>query len=118
MNSEKIAHIAQRIRHTRADSSLCATFHLAEEPSKWIQYGDDRINAAYPFHRNPGALVATLGGELESWEAKKYVTVLVAKAEVTAVACWIDTYFRWVLAACDATMTLKLSRFQRSCDRV
>ncbi|APW37886.1 hypothetical protein RD110_12330 [Rhodoferax koreense] len=101
-----------------SDPTLCATFQLAQETGKWIQYGDDRINAAYPSHLDPSALVATLGGQLECWEAHKYVTVVIAGTEATAVARWIDAYFRWVLSRRDAAMTFRVSRFQRCIDPV
>lgn len=117
MNSAQNIDIFQSVRQAQSDASLCATFHLMEQTGKWIQYGDSRINAAYPLHRDPANLVRTLGGELESWEANSYITVDVAAMETADVARWIHSYFRWILASRDAAMTVRMSRFKRCLGR-
>lgn len=88
-----------------------------EQTGKWIQYGDNRINAAYPSPRDPANLVRTLGGKLESWEANSYITVVVAEIDTADIARWIHSYFRWILASRDAAVTVKMSRFKRCLGR-
>jgi hypothetical protein len=113
MNSVRIANIAQRVRHTRDEPDLCATFHVADAPAKWVQYGDGKINAAYPIVKNPTALVASLGGKVVDWEAGKYLTVTLDADDARSIARWIDTYLRWVLQSPpEDAMTQKLSHFK------
>ncbi|MDB5851470.1 MAG: hypothetical protein JWP29_5222 [Rhodoferax sp.] len=113
MNSDRIAHIAQRVRHVGDEPDGCASFQLASEPEKWVQYGDGKINAAYPLSKHPAALVATLGGRLEAWESGCFVTVADVPNDAVLIARWVDTYLRWVLqSGADAPVTLRLSRFK------
>ena len=114
MNSVRIANIAQRVRHTRDEPDLCATFQVADTPAKWVQYGDGKINAAYPLVKNPTALVASLGGQVVGWQAGKYLTVTLASDDTQSIARWIDTYFRWLLQSPpEDAMTQKLAHFSR-----
>ena len=104
--------IAQSILRTWADPRLCATFEVADQPRKWLQYGDHRVNACYPSERHPGALVAMLGGQLHSWDGGRYVTIDLSLDDANYVAKWIEQYFQWMLGSrCDNALQVRMGRF-------
>ena len=114
MHSAEIARIVQRVRETADGQRLCATFQVALHVDRWLQYGDGRVNAAYPCRQHPGALVEDLGGTLESWEAMKFVTVAFGLQDDLAIAHWIESYLHQVLASRVDPLDLKLAPF-RNC---
>jgi hypothetical protein len=104
--------IAHSIQRTWADPRLCATFEVTDQPRKWLQYGDRRINACYPTERHPGALVAMLGGQLHSWDGGRFVTIDLSLEDANEVAQWIQQYFQWVLATrADSALQVRIGRF-------
>lgn len=104
--------IAQSILRTWADPRLCATFEVVDQPRKWLQYGDHRINASYPTERHPGALVSMLGGVLHSWDGGRYVTIDLSLDDANHVAKWIEQYFQWMLESRgDSALQVRMGRF-------
>jgi hypothetical protein len=113
MKSARISSIALRVMRTFEAPDLCATFQVEGAPAKWVQFGDGKINAAYPLEKNPQALVATLGGHVESWDAGKFLTVTLPAKDAESIARWIDTYLRWVLQSQpEDAMALRLAPFR------
>jgi hypothetical protein len=104
--------IAHSIRQTWSAPGVCATFEMATVTRQWLQYGDGRINARYPRHVHPGALVAIMGGELHAWRAGLYITVGALPSDIGVVACWINSYFHWVLGCpAEATLSVVVANF-------
>lgn len=96
-----VGEIAVGIREAVAGGAkLCATFVISGDDSRWVQFVDTVINAAYPRDQDPSALVAELGNAVvDSYVADQYVTVKLQSIDTLAVARWIDLYFREVLDA-------------------
>jgi hypothetical protein len=102
MSSDQIAEIAPGIREALADARYCATFEIAGQAHKWVQFQAGTVNAAYPHSEHPANLLTTIGGgALTEWTAGKFLTVNLAFNDARAVAKWIDGYFERVLAAGD-----------------
>ncbi|MDB5896179.1 MAG: hypothetical protein JWQ88_3710 [Rhodoferax sp.] len=112
MNSGEIARIVGRVRETANRQRLCATFQVASHSDRWLQYGDDRVNAAYPSSHAPDAIVQNLGGTLECWEAMRYMTVVFHLEDDLAIALWIEGYLDLVLASQGDQVDLKLAPFK------
>lgn len=85
------------VRAAQSSPQTCATFDLLGNPRQWIQFDGNRINACYPRHAHPRALVFYLGGELDSWQAGLYLTVRLLVTDPACVADWIAGYARAVL---------------------
>ena len=109
---QQAATLADSIRRTWAEPNLCVTFEAADQPRRWLQYGDSRINACYPTERHPGALVSMLGGALHEWDRGRYVTIDLSLDDAEHVAQWIQRYFQWVLEnESDNALQVRIGRF-------
>ena len=112
MNTPNELTIAHNIRMTWSSPGVCATFEMDSVTRQWLQYGDGKINARYPRHVHPGSLVAIMGGELCSWRAGLYLTVGALPSDVHVIACWINSYFQWVLGCPpESALTVVLADF-------
>jgi len=113
MSADPIAEIAPAIRESLAGGdTLCATFTIAGDESRWVQFMGSVVNAAYPYTADPATLVARVGGGVvESYEAQQYVTVRMPDPNVYAIARWIDAYFQQALrAASDYSIDCSLEK--------
>jgi hypothetical protein len=112
MKSADIARIVQRVNRMNEGRRLCATFQIPQQPHKWVQYGDSRINAAYPSSMHPAKVLDGLGGRLEAWEAQRYVTVWLCLGDDLAIAEWIEQYFDQMLSGHNHELDFKLAGFR------
>ena len=109
-----VAHIAKiipKIREVLHDpAQRCATFEVAGDPARWIQFTDGAVNAAYPHAGEPAAMLARLGNAaLEEWEANKYMTVRLSLTDPVEIAYWLDQYLETVLVGGSAyALTIKV----------
>lgn len=96
-----VAEIAAGVREAIAGGDkLCATFVIAGDEDRWLQFVGSVVNAAYPHRQDPEDLIARIGNAVvESSEAGKYVTARLEITHVLGIARWIDTYFKEVLGA-------------------
>src|SRR5689334_16177413 len=79
----------------------CATFEDMADESRWVQFVDGVINAAWPFSGAPDARFKKMGSiELTAWSRAKYATGALALTDKTEIAKWIERYFLEVLE-CD-----------------
>ncbi|APW39010.1 hypothetical protein RD110_18830 [Rhodoferax koreense] len=85
------------MRAAQSTPRACATFDLVANPRQWIQFGGGQLNACYPRQRHPSALLYYLGGELDSWQAGRYLTVQMGEKDPVCIANWILGYARSVL---------------------
>jgi len=99
MSADQIAEITPGVREALADSAYCATFEVSGQSAKWVQFHDGLLNAAYPHESNPASLLAELGGALEDWVAKQFLTVKLDSGDARELAKWIDAYFARALNA-------------------
>lgn len=101
MSASQIAEIASGVQKVVADGDgLCATFTVAGDDDRWVQFTDGVVNAAYPHAHDPGSFMAKLGDAVvESFEAGQHLTVHLKATDPEAIARWIDSYFDQVLAA-------------------
>src|SRR3981081_1391046 len=101
MSADQVAEISPGVREAIAGSAnLCATFEVAGDHSRWVQFTRGVINATYPHPEDPAARIATLGSAVvEAYLAGQHITVRLSLTEPRAIAQWIDRYFEQVLAA-------------------
>lgn len=101
MSANQIAEISPGLREAIAGGdNLCATFVIAGDENRWIQFVGGTVNAAYPHTQDPAPLIMALGDAvIESFEPGQYVTVRLQVVDVYSIARWIDRYFEQVLAA-------------------
>jgi hypothetical protein len=99
MGSDQIAEIAPGIREAlSAGPGWCATFEVAGDPTKWVQFESGTINAAYPFADAPGSEPAFA---LSTWQPNKFLTGRLMQSDPRSIARWIDDYFTAVLGCAD-----------------
>ena len=100
MSADQISEIAPAVRETLEAPEFCATFEVAGQADKWIQFHDGMLNAAYPRVEHPSAVLAALGGgALEEWAPGVSLTVALLGTDGRTIAKWIDRYFEMVLGA-------------------
>ena len=97
-----VAHIAKilpKIREVMQQSAdRCATFEVAGDPARWIQFTNGAVNAAYPHPAHPDPILIRLGNaRLEQWEANKFMTARLSIIDPVEIAYWIDQYVETVL---------------------
>lgn len=85
----------------------CATIELCADSSKWVQFVDQTINAAYPFEDAPEIRFSELFErsvilDVSSFAAGSFVTLLVTDILDRAVIEWVEDYLVEVLG-CDRT---------------
>jgi len=79
-----------------------------------VQYWDGVLNAAYPFEQEPELAVSELAGFVESWTAKKFVSIQLASRDARQIARWIDRYFEKTLSAgTEYAVTVRLERIKQ-----
>ncbi len=100
MSSDQISEITSGIREALTDARYCATFEVAGQAHKWVQFQAGTVNAAYPHDEHPTGLLTALGdGTLTEWTADKFVTVHLTSNDARTIAKWIDRYFERALDA-------------------
>jgi len=94
------ALIADPVREVQArGKSWCATFEISNDPSRWVQFTIDAINAGYPYAEEPNDRLRALGVlAVLAWEPNKYASVTISSDDAGAIAAWIDRYFADVLS--------------------
>jgi hypothetical protein len=99
MGADQISEIAPGIREVLVGAGgWCATFEVSGDPSRWVQFTQGTINAAYPYEESPDERLPLLGScDLTEWEPRKYATFRLHLNEPRTVAKWIDRYFVDVL---------------------
>ena len=105
------AQIADAVREVQSrGKSWCATFEVSNDPSRWVQFTVDAINAAYPCGEDPNDRLRVLGAlAVLAWEPNKYASVTTSSDDAGAIAGWIDRYFADVLSCGgDYALTVKL----------
>ena len=86
--------------------STCVTFEVDGDTSKWVQFIDWTVNAAYPFTTAPQfdrevLECNTAKAHVTQWEPGKFVTFDISHSASSDVAEWIDRYFVRILRCSD-----------------
>jgi hypothetical protein len=111
MSADQISEIAPAVREALKAPEFCATFEVAGQADKWVQFHDGMLNAAYPRVEHPSAVLAALGGALEEWAPGVSLTVALLGKDGRTIAKWIDRYFETVLGASeDYSVDVRLER--------
>lgn len=100
MGADQISEIAPEIREViSGGGNWCATLEVSGDPTRWVQFTLDAINAAYPYDIAPNDKFGDLDDfVVMAWEPNTFATFKVAGDDPRKIAKWIDRYFSEVLA--------------------
>lgn len=99
MSADQISEIAPAVREALEAPEICATFEVAGQADKWVQFHAGTLNAAYPRVEHPLAVLAAFGGALQEWALGVSLAVALPAKDGRTIAKWIDRYFETVLGA-------------------
>jgi hypothetical protein len=101
LRSDRVAQISALVREViDGGDGWCATLEIAGQPTKWVQFTDGVVNAAYAHPDHPDDRLRDLGGlTLETWSPNEYLTGALGLSDPREIAGWIDRYFETILGA-------------------